>query len=261
MLVFFFFFLALHYSVANHGMLTSSTWVSLCVLVTAVSYVANQVKTKQRVLFPLFRLKCTETPLASVSCECNARGREYVASKVVSVEIKRNTLGFGTEPIYKSVSMMLTVSLFFLQRMNRCLLFEWGWHWLLYSCCIDWWLISGLRGSDRQPDHPVYILPALPLSLLNDGFISLPCLNASWGFDALHAKNTVKKGGEQKITYLALWRMEIWTELKLKHSALTFTHKKQTTVNGCLQTISSFLLRKGHSNVFSSSPQHFLNCF
>lgn len=151
------------------------------------------------------------------------------------------SLRFGTEPMYKRLSMMLTE---FLSCSSR------GWTGV---CCLNgddtgFYTVAALTDgpyqastgrSDRQPDHPVYILPALPLSLLNDGFISLPCLNASWGFDALHAKNTVKKGGEQKITYLALWRMEIWTELKLKHSALTFTHKKQTTVNGCLQTISS----------------------
>lgn len=114
--------------------------------------------------------------------------------------------------------------------------------------------------TDRQPDHPVYILPALPLSLL-DGIFSLPCLNAMGGLMPCMLKILWRKEASKKITYLALWRMEIWTELKLEHSASTFTHKKQTTVNGCLQTIYSFLLLKGHTNVFSSSPQHFLNCF
>lgn len=79
----------------------------------AVCHIAIQVK---MLILPKFNMH--RTALASVSCKCNARD---VTPKVVSVEIKRNahymssitvhfhmSLGFGTEPMYKRLSMMLT---------------------------------------------------------------------------------------------------------------------------------------------------------
>lgn len=84
----------------------------------------------------------------------------------------------------------------FLQRMNRCLLFERGRHWL--HCCIDWWPISGIHRSDRQTIQSTFCRHCLSPSSVMD---SSPCpaLMHHGGFNALHAKkNTVKKGGEQK---------------------------------------------------------------
>lgn len=173
-------------------------------------------------------------------------------------------LGFGTEPMYKRLCPWCSQSFSLLPPEDEQVSAVWKGTTLALIRMLHWLMahirLSQVRQTDRQPDHPVYILPALPLSLL-DGIFSLPCLNAMGGLMPCMLKILWRKEASKKITYLALWRMEIWTELKLEHSASTFTHKKQTTVNGCLQTIYSFLLLKGHTNVFSSSPQHFLNCF
>lgn len=111
----------------------------------------------------------------------------------------------------------------FLQRMNRCLLFERGRHWL--HCCIGWWPISGITRSDRQTIQSTFCRHCLSPSSMDSS--PCPALMHHGGFNALHAKKILwRKEASKKITYLALWRMKKWTELKLEHSALTFTHKK-----------------------------------